>query len=415
MNRAKGTSSPAFWPAPSFLAQGVTGGVPITWDERALETWATPVAALNLRPGHFSRAEYEGAPVDNLRTYPVYYPGREPAGYWDMLQTVGPKPLIEPASSRSQEEWIDAGRRVFDEYDIPAFRVTDPNLIAAARQVASFEKSRCQSPRRWHLARPSMDSDFEGRRARAGELCRLPYATDAGWFAASRSAAKRGREPDRHFQGCAVGRVSSRARERTADADVTGARGAAPWIKDDIHESLNTLDMKQFGLLFGAAFQPGLFPRWNGSGYYPTKIPDLIGLKDRKYIDHTATHAHRNAGDLMRYAALVTMPMRPISARIGCCPTSNGISRHARRMRPFMRSRCSSTRFSRRRIRTSAIPAVGTGQKIFQREGCAGCHTPPLYTNNRLTLAQGFTPPAEAFQVSRHPAGFGRHRSCRWR
>jgi CxxC motif-containing protein (DUF1111 family) len=30
------------------------------------------------------------------------------------------------------------------------------------------------------------------------------------------------------------------------------------------------------------------------------------------------------------------------------------------------------------------------GQKIFEREGCPMCHTPPLYTSNRLTLAQGF-------------------------
>ena len=29
------------------------------------------------------------------------------------------------------------------------------------------------------------------------------------------------------------------------------------------------------------------------------------------------------------------------------------------------------------------------------REGCAACHTPPLYTNNKLTLALGFTPPKE--------------------
>ena len=49
-----------------------------------------------------------------------------------------------------------------------------------------------------------------------------------------------------------------------------------------------------------------LFPRWNGSASYPTKIPDIIGIKDRKYIDHTATHQHRGPGDLMRYAALVT-------------------------------------------------------------------------------------------------------------
>jgi cytochrome c peroxidase len=35
------------------------------------------------------------------------------------------------------------------------------------------------------------------------------------------------------------------------------------------------------------------------------------------------------------------------------------------------------------------------GQKVFAREGCTGCHTPPLYTNNKLTLAQGFTLPKD--------------------
>jgi hypothetical protein len=41
---------------------------------------------------------------------------------------------------------------------------------------------------------------------------------------------------------------------------------------------------------------------------------------------------------------------------------------------------------------------AAAGQRIFQRQGCAGCHTPPLYTNNKLTLALGFTPPKEHFQ-----------------
>jgi hypothetical protein len=50
---------------------------------------------------------------------------------------------------------------------------------------------------------------------------------------------------------------------------------------------------------------PGVTDRPNGSPYYITKTPDLIGFRDRKYIDHTATHQHRGAGDLMRYAALV--------------------------------------------------------------------------------------------------------------
>lgn len=39
--------------------------------------------------------------------------------------------------------------------------------------------------------------------------------------------------------------------------------------------------------------------------------------------------------------------------------------------------------------------ALAQGQKIFEREGCAGCHTPPLYTNNMLTLVDGFKVPDE--------------------
>jgi hypothetical protein len=36
------------------------------------------------------------------------------------------------------------------------------------------------------------------------------------------------------------------------------------------------------------------------------------------------------------------------------------------------------------------------GQKVFEREGCAGCHAPPLYTNSKLTPAEGFIPPPGA-------------------
>jgi hypothetical protein len=36
---------------------------------------------------------------------------------------------------------------------------------------------------------------------------------------------------------------------------------------------------------------------------------------------------------------------------------------------------------------------AAAGQKIFAQEGCPTCHAPPLYTNIKLTLAEGFTPP----------------------
>src|SRR5438445_651871 len=91
------------------------GDIPKTWDDAALADWATPVAGLNVRPGHFSEREYYAAPMDNLRTYPVYAPDREPAGYWESLQKKKPEPLIDLDKVRTEADWVRDGRRVFEE------------------------------------------------------------------------------------------------------------------------------------------------------------------------------------------------------------------------------------------------------------------------------------------------------------
>jgi hypothetical protein len=174
---------------------------------------------------------------------------------------------------------------------------------------------------------------------------------------------------------------------------------AAPWVKNDVHESLKTMSPGQIGPLFGAAAAPGLFPRWNGSAFYPTKIPDLIGLKERKYIDHTATHQHRGPGDVMRYAALVSYSD---SSDFGPYRMLSDEQRHVPFRTPdealyaltmFVYSLQPPPNPNRKH------PDIAWGEQIFRREGCAGCHTPPHYTNNRLTLALGFTPPPEHLKV----------------
>jgi cytochrome c peroxidase len=39
--------------------------------------------------------------------------------------------------------------------------------------------------------------------------------------------------------------------------------------------------------------------------------------------------------------------------------------------------------------------AAKRGQKIFEAKGCGTCHTTPLYTNNKLTPAEGLLLPLE--------------------
>src|SRR6266545_1947866 len=104
--------------------------IPKTWDEAALADWANPVAGLNLRPSSMLPSEYYSLPTENVRTYPVYYPGREPEGYWDMLQRTSPKPLIETDELNAEADWIAAGRRVFDELDHFHLRTYDPKFTA---------------------------------------------------------------------------------------------------------------------------------------------------------------------------------------------------------------------------------------------------------------------------------------------
>src|SRR5262245_8802128 len=146
-------------PAPTGQAQksgaAFSPSIPKTWDEAALADWATPLAGLNQRPTHISAKEYYALPVENLRTFPVYFSGHEPEGYWEMIQKVGPQPLIEPEKLKNEADWVEAGRRVFDEADILHLRTFDPKFIAEARDRALLEEP---------LIRPMADGTAGGMR-----------------------------------------------------------------------------------------------------------------------------------------------------------------------------------------------------------------------------------------------------------
>ena len=125
------------------LALGVIANTqtraPRIWDDRSLADWATPVASLKVRPAHFSAAEYYAAREDNYRTYPVYHPDSEPAGYWGDLQKRKPEPLVDVTKINSNADWIPAGERAFSEMDAVFSRSSDPTLIAQARDPRAFE------------------------------------------------------------------------------------------------------------------------------------------------------------------------------------------------------------------------------------------------------------------------------------
>jgi len=168
---------------------------------------------------------------------------------------------------------------------------------------------------------------------------------------------------------------------------------AVPWLENDIHDSLKSMTPDdQRALNTNTA---GIVARFNGSPFFQTKVPGLIGLKDRKYLDHTATHRLRDITDVMRYAALVS-----------CCELGDFGPYH---MLP-VEQRTIRSRFSNDLLFALAEylyaleppanpnvddPSAKAGEKIFEREGCPECHTPPLYTSNKLTLSEGFRLPPD--------------------
>ena len=150
-----------------------------------------------------------------------------------------------------------------------------------------------------------------------------------------------------------------------------------------------------------AAIPAGVIARHGTSPFYPPQIPDLIGVKDRKYLDHTGLQLHRSIADMIRYAAL-NQGADNLASYGGFIP--------AARDRRTLPDPSTQKRYSDQQLYALALyiysltpppnpnkfdTLAKRGQKIFEREGCAGCHTPPLYTNNKLTPVDGFKVPAD--------------------
>ena len=392
--------------------------IPRSWDEEALKDWATPLAGLNARPSHMPAKEYYALPVENLKTYPVYFPGREPEGYWEMLQKVGPKPLIEPEKLKSEADWVKAGQVVFEEAPSMTSRSMDPKAIAAARSAETFAgvnplpdgtiRFLGWLPTKDGLALQSTGActgchqqfTADGRPV-SGAPSRLARPAGRGQTAAGGALRQSLRSPQILDGGGPFLMGTGPIGEKLYQAY------AVPWRSDAINDQWKATTDAEWFTLREAFRASGAVPRWNGSLHYPAKTPDLIGIKDRKYIDHTATHLHRGIGDLMRYAALI------LSAETVDFGPHRMLSANTKRIQ---------ARLSDEMLYALALyiyslepppnpnaldEKAQLGQKVFAREGCVNCHTPPFYTNNKLTLAEGFKPPDKIASLDVLPVSVG--------
>ena len=390
-----------------FAAQGLQA--PRIWDDAALQDWATPVAGLNVRPGHYASAEYYAAPVDNLRTYPVYSPDSEPSGYWEELQQKKPEPLIDLRTIQTEQDWIAAGQRAFLEMDAVLMRTNDPATVAQARDPRSFEnvfkfRDGTVFGARWvvtdqgvMLTAPACAACH----ARRSSATTVEFAGPGGPLTLPGT-------PQLQYRGTPFGGPAFFARRAQLSHPGDSMLMAfwreftTPWAQDERIEQLQTMPLPAAAAILGggAGWGPslsgGMFARTNGSPYYATKIPDLQNLRYSRYLDSTATLRLRGPEDVGRYAALVT--------------GADSMDFGPHRILPVEKRKMTF------RYADEALYAIGKyllslepprnpdlapraqldrGEQIFRREGCVNCHVPPDYTSGKLTLADGWEPPAD--------------------
>src|SRR5262245_12362742 len=409
-DRAMRTMTVAAFAAFASVAVGGRPDVPRTWDDEAIATLEVPLADPVGSPKHVSAEYYYAIPVAPIfKSYPVYAPGHEPPGYMDRLREQDPVVVWDDAGHAptlaSEADWIAAGEIVFDApttYDsiVTAANVADPawytrfeTPVAGDGTVPFF---------RYVVRRKGT---VEVGQSSCGQ-CHIRVLPDGrvakgaqGNFNLNRAVSD--------SQRARFARSSDPARVLTAMRTSFKAQWAVPWLSPD---PIARIDQMSFEELEAANQRPfGVMARQRTSIFYPVQVPDLIGVKDRRYLDRTGLQQHRSVADLMRYAAM----NRGINVGGDLMASHNGFVPGDP---PNFTERPNSptlTRNSDEQLYALAVymyslrpppnpnafdARAQRGHRIFEREGCSTCHTPPLYTNNKLTPAEGFTIPPDHHQ-----------------
>jgi hypothetical protein len=362
---------------------------PTIWADEALKEWATPVAALGMRPGHYTSAEYYKARADNLRTYPVYPPDKEPPGYWESLQKKRPEPLVDASVIHTAQDWISAGERAFSEIDNVLGRTSDPEILKSARNPETFRGTDNRADGtvpdlRWVVTERGVQLTIVECSA-CHRYTREDYSVERGY-----------RRPR-----ALIGPVRQNATRQEFRAASPGEffwrMFATPWAPDERVERLRaSADLAAILPVLDGNRRGAVFGRPNGSPFYGTRIPDLHTTHYSRYLDATGTHRLRGPEDIGRYAALITGAdsldfgphrMLPEAQRHVPYRYADEVL-YALGMYVMSLEPPKSPNPSPRAVLTR-------GEQVFRREGCAQCHTPPNYTTGGLTLAVGYQMPAD--------------------
>lgn len=374
--------------------------VPRTWDEGAIASVELPLASTGVAPEHISGAYYYRMPVRPIyRSYPIYAPGRGPQGYLRQLEQREPEVVFDPATLKTEADWIAAGEMAFDA---PIAYDADP--------IATVHLSEVANPTWYQKVGVPLTTD--GVMPYARYVIRTKGTVEVGNLSCAMCHTRvmadgsiiKGAQGNFPFDraNAFVARTAPHPAQRLeVERGLIALLFAMPWLRPDPMATVAQMPLEELSSAY-EAIPPGVLARHGSSVVRPVQVPDLIGIKDRRYLDRTGLVRHRDIGDLMRYGALNqdadmlsrNATFRPVELLFGgTLPEPEMLGRYSDEQLYALALYIYSLTPPLNPHTFDTVAA--RGKAVFEREGCAGCHTPPLYTNNKLTVAVGFTPSAE--------------------
>ena len=375
--------------------------IPKAWDDGEVATLEIPLAPPAPRTTNISESYYYSIPpVTIYKSYPLVSPDKPFAEYVDWLKQLEPEIAFDPAKLKTKADWEKAGELVFS-FSVGGYSAIPQSLLDAAAQG----KYPAATPARSNRVFIREKGKLEMNNGSLGGIFLSILGGGPGKpFACSGCHSQIG------TQGNLINGVQpNRPPGLYPGPGLAGATAdqrrqsmlfwyGTPWFNPDP----NVDGDLTHSVVLSWNRSPAVFDREGSSVRSPLQIPVLIGLLDRKYFDHTGLHLHRSIADLMRYAVLAS-GLEALRKYGDFIPGGDNNHRDLPAPTKFLRFTDEqlyalslyiySLDYPVNPNRSDSLSAKG--QTIFARERCADCHTPPLYTNNKLIPVDGFVVPPE--------------------
>jgi hypothetical protein len=376
------------------LAGAQSGSVPRMWDAGALASFEVPLVHAERSATHATPDYYYRLAVRPIyKSYPIYAPGREPQGYMERLAQQEPELAFDASTLQSDADWIAAGEVVFDA----PLGYGATFKLAQVRDAAWYVHNQIPVTKdgvmpfsRYVIRKKGVVEVGSG----SCLMCHARVMTDGTLLKGAQ-----GNFPADRIVGYNLRQQAAAARDPVGllDSVRLGQRTffSMPWLTPDPIARVASMSVDEIAGAY-ESIPRGVSTRVNLSLFAPAQIPDLIGLKDRRFLDHTGLVQQRSIADLMRYIAIVQganafdrfgdfllVDPVPDPAKMDRYSDEQlyALGRYLYALKPPPNP-------------TRGDASAARGRQVFSREGCNACHTAPLYTSNTLTPVDGFTAPA---------------------